>query len=158
MNELFSKYPRRVALLVVGVCVLAAFGSAVGNGFTNYDDPKYVTDNPHVQQGLTAESVGWALTATHASNWHPLTWISHMLDWSLFGDDPRGHHATSLLLHLLNTLLLFVALDWMTGASGRGGFAALLFGVHPLHVESVAWIAERKDVLSTAFWLLAILA
>ncbi len=158
MNELFSKYPRRVAILVVGVCVVAAFWSAVGNGFTNYDDPKYVTDNPHVQRGLTLESLTWAGTATHASNWHPLTWISHMLDWSLFGDDPWGHHLTSVLLHLLNTLLLFVVLDRMTDAPGRSGFAALLFGIHPLHVESVAWIAERKDVLSTAFWLLAILA
>src|SRR5262249_32619160 len=109
-------------------------------------------------RGITAEGVRWAWTATAVANWHPLTWISHMLDWQLFGPSPIGHHATSLVLHVANTLLLFRLLDVMTGAPWRSALVAALFGLHPLHVESVAWVSERKDVLSACFWFLATIA
>jgi Flp pilus assembly protein TadD len=122
------------------------------------DDELYVTANRQVQKGLTRESVAWAFTATHAANWHPLTWLSHMLDVELFGLRPGPHHLHSLLLHILNTLLLFLLLRRLTGALWRSALVAALFALHPLHVESVAWIAERKDVLSTLFWLLALAA
>jgi tetratricopeptide (TPR) repeat protein len=144
------------ALLVV--VTLAVFGQVLGHEFVNYDDPRYVTNNPHVQEGFTWRSVQWAFTTRYANNWHPLTWFSHILDWQLFGRNPAGHHLTNLLLHLANTLLLFAVLRRMTGAVGPSGLVAALFAVHPLHVESVAWVAERKDVLSTFFWMLTLLA
>jgi tetratricopeptide (TPR) repeat protein len=143
---------------LLALAVLVAFWPILDNDFVSYDDNTYVTDNPHVKQGLTRETIAWTFTATQAANWHPLTWISHILDWEMYGGEPRGHHLTSLLFHVLNTLLLFAVLRRMTGAVGRSAFVAALFGVHPLHVESVAWIAERKDVLSTTLWLLAIWA
>ena len=118
----------------------------------NYDDPDYVTANAQVQGGLTAEGVRWALTAGVASNWHPLTWLSHQLDVTLFGLDPRGHHATSVLWHALNAALAFLALHRLTGAVWRSAFCAALFAWHPLRVESVAWVSERKDVLSGFFF------
>ena len=124
--------------------------------FTDYDDPAYVSGNPDVAAGLTWRGVGWALTTGHASNWHPLTWLSHMLDVELFGMKPGPHHLSSVLVHMVNTLLLFGVLQRMTGQVGRSAVVAGLFGVHPLHVESVAWVAERKDVLSTLFWLLTL--
>jgi tetratricopeptide (TPR) repeat protein len=126
--------------------------------FVNYDDPDYVTNNLHVRSGLTADGVLWALTSQDAGNWHPLTWLSHMLDCRLFGLNGGGHHLTSLALHALNTLLLFWVLWRLTGALWRSAWVALLFALHPLHVESVAWVAERKDVLSAAFFFLTILA
>ena len=135
--------------------------------FVYFDDPGYVIENKHVHQGLTWESFQWAFTsAGEQSNWHPLTWLSHMLDIDLFGfepgrpDMPRsdGPHLVNLLLHTANALLLFLLLRWMTGASWRSGMVAALFAVHPMHVESVAWVAERKDVLSTFLALLTLLA
>ena len=147
----------RYLLLVAAILFLmtvAAYWRVLSNDFiVYYDDAGYVTDNPHVQAGLTGESVRWAFTSMRCGNWHPLTWISHMADVSLFGMKPMGHHLTNLLLHLANTLLLLVVLRKMTGSLWRSGFVAALFAVHPLHVESVAWVAERKDVLSTFFWL-----
>jgi tetratricopeptide (TPR) repeat protein len=142
----------------LALAVLAVFSPVLRNGFVGYDDPDYVTSNPRVNTGLTMENARWALTAAHAGNWHPLTWFSHQLDCSLFGLDPAGHHFTSLLLHALNTALLFLWLAGATGRRGRSAFVALAFGLHPLHVESVAWVAERKDVLSTLFLMLALLA
>jgi protein O-mannosyl-transferase len=136
------------------ILTLVAFRPVRHNEFVNYDDPEYVLSNSMVRNGLTATGVRWAFTAGRASNWHPLTWLSHMTDVSLFGLSPIGHHATSLLFHLANTLLLFFLLRRMTGELLRSAFVAALFAVHPAHVESVAWVAERKDVLSTAFWLL----
>lgn len=124
--------------------------------FVNWDDPSYLTDNAQVQAGLSWPNVLWALTTTHSPYWHPLTWLSHMLDVTLFGMDPGAHHVTSLVLHALNTVLVFLVLRRMTGAAGPSAFVAAIFGVHPLHVESVAWLAERKDVLSTCFLLLTI--
>jgi len=140
------------------VLVAGIFLPAVADDFITYDDPVYVTDNAHVKAGLTPASVRWAFQSTEASNWHPLTWLSHMADVELFGLQPWGHHLTSLLLHALNAVLLFAALRRMTGALWRSLFVAALFGLHPLHVESVAWVSERKDVLSTAFWMLALWA
>ena len=122
--------------------------------FIGFDDPGYVTENPRVTAGLSWSAVRWALTSGYFANWHPLTWISHMVDVQLFGLNGGAHHLTNLVLHVANTLLLFVLLTKMTGAVGRSAFVAALFAVHPMHVESVAWVAERKDVLSTAFWLL----
>ncbi|MBI2822453.1 MAG: tetratricopeptide repeat protein [Acidobacteria bacterium] len=146
------------ALLILAALTLAAFWNTLDNDFVLYDDNVYVTTNRHVQQGVTPAGLQWAFTTTHGANWHPLTWMSHMLDCELFGLNPRGHHLTSLLLHLANTLLLFAALQGVTGALWRSAFVAALFAVHPMHVESVAWIAERKDVLSTLFWMLTLLA
>jgi tetratricopeptide (TPR) repeat protein len=137
---------------------LLTYSGVLSNGFVNYDDGVYVAANPHVQNGLRGDAPAWAFTATANSNWHPVTWLSHMLDVQLFGLDASKHHATSLLLHAANVLLLFLLLVRMTGALWRPAFAAALFAVHPLGVESVAWIAERKNVLSTLFWLLTTLA
>ncbi|MBZ5638125.1 MAG: tetratricopeptide repeat protein [Acidobacteriia bacterium] len=142
------------ALLLVGATILA-FAPVLSAGFLIYDDERYVLRNPHIQEGFTADALRWAMSAGYASNWHPLTWLSHMLDWRLFGSSAGGHHLTSLLLHAANAAALFLLLDRMTGATGRSAFAAALFALHPLHVESVAWVAERKDVLSTLFWILA---
>ncbi|MGZ6218556.1 MAG: tetratricopeptide repeat protein [Syntrophales bacterium] len=126
--------------------------------FVRYDDDRYVTENRHVQMGVKAEEITWAFTSIYASNWHPVTWLSHMLDCQLYGLNPKGHHLTNLLFHILNTLLLFLILKRMTDALWRSAFVAALFAVHPLHVESVAWVAERKDVLSTFFWMLTLWA
>ncbi len=126
------------------------------HGFVNFDDGLYVSGNRHVQQGLTWRGFLWTWQANVASNWHPLTLLSHMLDCELFGMDARGHHLTSLLLHLANVWLLFGVLRRITGAVGASALVAALFGIHPTHVESVAWIAERKDVLSGFFFLLTL--
>ncbi|HZN54386.1 MAG TPA: tetratricopeptide repeat protein [Candidatus Polarisedimenticolaceae bacterium] len=134
---------------------LAAYAPSLRNGLTNYDDDVYVTANPHVKHGLDAEAVRWAFTTTRAANWHPLTWIAHTLDWSAYGARPLGHHLSSLLLHAANAILLFLLLERMTAEVWPSALVAALFAAHPLHVESVAWIAERKDVLAALFWLLA---
>jgi tetratricopeptide (TPR) repeat protein len=143
-------------LLLVGTLTL--YYPALQNGFVNYDDPAYVTSNSEVRQGLTRHSVTWAVTSISEANWHPLTWLSHMLDAQLFGDRPAGHHAQSVLWHALNVVLLFVLLSSATGFVGRSALVAALFAIHPLNVESVAWVAERKNVLSTFFLLLALAA
>ena len=143
---------------LLAATTLAVFLPLTTYQFVDYDDDTYVFENPAVQQGITAESLAWAFTTTHASNWHPLTWVSHMLDCTLFRLKPAGHHLTSLLLHIANALLLFLVLMRMTGARWQSLFVAALFALHPLHVESVAWVSERKDVLSTFFWMLTLLA
>ena len=140
------------------LAALASFWPALDNGFVNYDDNKYVTENPQVTAGLTGASIAWAFTSTQASNWHPITWLSHMLDCEFYGLRPRGHHFTNVALHAANAVLVFLLLAAVTGTTSRSSIAALLFAVHPLRVESVAWIAERKDVLSVFFGLLAMLA
>ncbi len=124
-------------------------------GFVNFDDPRYVTQNPIVKAGLTWRGVVWAFSGVHVSNWHPLTWLSLMLDVEAFGVDPSAMHLVNVALHAANTALLFLVLQAATNRPWRCAFVAALFAVHPLHVESVAWISERKDVLSTLFWLLA---
>ncbi len=136
----------------------AAFEPVRHNDFVSYDDAMYVTENPGVNEGFSPESIRWAFTTTHASNWHPVTWLSHMADCELFGVDAFWHHFVNLLFHTANTLLLFLILRRTTAAVWRSAFVAALFAVHPLHVESVAWVAERKDVLSGLFWMLAMLA
>jgi hypothetical protein len=140
------------------IAVLAIYWQVSSHDFITYDDNKYVTMNDHVRRGLTPESILWAFTDTASSNWHPLTWLSHMLDVQLYGMNPGNHHMTNVLFHMANTLLLFAVLRRMTGALWQSGIVAALFAVHPLHVESVAWVAERKDVLSTFFWMLTLLA
>lgn len=141
------------------VVTAVVYARVAGYPFIDLDDGPYVFHNSHVQQSLTPKSFHWALTTFRAANWHPLTWISHIIDCSVYGvTHPGGHHVTSLLLHIANTLLLFLLLSRMTGSKWRGGFVAALFALHPMHVESVAWIAERKDVLSTFFLLLTMLA
>lgn len=137
---------------------LAAYSGVLSNGFVDYDDQAYVTQNRHVLAGITWEGVRWAFTTGHAANWHPLTWLSHMLDCELFGLDAGGHHAVSLVLHLITTLLLFRLFLRMTAAPWPSAFVAAVFALHPLHVESVAWAAERKDVLAALFWILTTLA
>jgi tetratricopeptide (TPR) repeat protein len=142
--------------VVVGLSllVLVVFWQVGGHSFINLDDGLYVYKNPHVREGLTKEGVLRAFTTFDAANWHPLTWISHMTDVQLFGLDAGWHHRVNVLFHLANTALLFLVLWRMTGGLWQSAFVAALFAVHPLHVESVAWVAERKDVLSTFFWLL----
>jgi tetratricopeptide (TPR) repeat protein len=151
---------RQGLLICLGLALLtaAAYWPVVRNGFVNYDDPDYVTSNPIVQAGLTGESIRWAFTSYHSSNWHPLTWLSHMLDCQLYGLKPAGHHLTNVAFHVANSLLLFLLLRALTGALWRSALVAALFALHPLHVESVAWVAERKDVLSTFFGLLSLWA
>ncbi|MBA4149226.1 MAG: tetratricopeptide repeat protein [Verrucomicrobia bacterium] len=145
-----------LAPVLLALVTLLVFWRATTNEFVNYDDPDYVTKNTWVQKGLTIDSVKWAFTTGHASNWHPLTWLSHMLDWQLFGENPKGHHLTNLLFHAFNVVLLFFVLRKMTGFFWRAAFIAALFALHPLRVESVAWISERKDVLSTFFGFISI--
>lgn len=137
----------------LAVAILAAFWPALQSGFINMDDGEYVLQNPHVATGLSIGNIVWAFTTGHASNWHPLTWLSHMLDVQLFGLNPTGHHLVNLLLHIVNTILLFLLLVRLTGTRWRALAVAGLFGLHPLHVESVVWVSERKDVLSTLFFL-----
>ncbi len=143
-----------IGLVLVGV-TLVVYSPMLTHSFLEYDDNVYVTGNPIVQRGLTVDGWTWAWTTLYFENWHPLTWLSHMLDCQLFGLSPAGHHLTNLLFHLANVLLVFLVLRRMTGATWRAALVAALFALHPLHVESVAWVAERKDVLSTFFGLLA---
>ena len=147
-----------LVLLLLAAATLLAYWPVFHCLFLNFDDPDYVTDNWVVQRGLTLHGLAWAFITSHAANWHPLTWLSHMLDCQLFGLSPAAHHATNLLFHTLNSLLLFGLLKRMTGALWRSALVAALFALHPIHVESVAWISERKDVLSTFFGLLTLWA
>ena len=153
-DESVAKWRLPLALLLIAVVTIAVYWPVLQNGFIDFDDDDYVTMNMVVRQGLTLKGFFWAFTTFHAGNWHPLTWLSHMLDVELFGLNPLGHHASNLLLHTVNSLLLCALLYRLTGFIGRSLIVALLFALHPLHVESVAWIAERKDLLSTLFWLL----
>ena len=144
-----------ISLLLI-LAIIIAYGQVKNFDFVGYDDQEYITENSHVQKGLTVESIIWAFTSFHSANWHPLTWLSHMLDCELYRLNPMGHHWTNLMFHMVNTILLFIVLELMTGAIWRSAFVAALFALHPLHVESVAWVSERKDVLSTFFGLLMI--
>jgi tetratricopeptide (TPR) repeat protein len=144
-----------LALIIIGTT--AAYWSVLGFGFVNHDDILYVTNNSYVQKGLTGQNLVWAITSTEAANWHPLTWISHMLDVSIYGfEDASGHHLTNLGLHVINSCLLFVLLIRYTGKPVPSALVAAFFALHPMHVESVAWVSERKDVLSTLFALLTL--
>jgi Flp pilus assembly protein TadD len=153
--------PSKIAV-IFGICAVLAgitwlvFGQTVGHQFVTYDDPQYVYENAKVAAGLSLESVLWAFTHTVGGNWHPLTAISHMLDCQLYGLKPAGHHFTNVLLHTIAVILLFLVVRAMTGSLWRSAFVATLFAIHPLHVESVAWISERKDVLSAVFFMLTL--
>ncbi len=150
--------------LTIGVCIFLAaltwvvFGQTLGHDFVNYDDPKYVYENTKITSGLSMTGIAWAFTHIHSENWHPLTTISHMLDCQLYGLKAGGHHFTNALLHSIAAILLFLTLQYMTGAFWRSAFVAAVFAIHPLRVESVAWIAERKDVLSGVCFMLTLLA
>ncbi len=149
---------------IAAVCILLALVTVVAfqgvrnNDFVSFDDGLYILQNQHVQQGVTMHSIAWAITTFHQGNWNPLTWISHMVDSSLYGKNPAGHHITNLCLHTADAVLLFLLLLYMTGCLGRSAMVAFLFALHPAHVESVAWIAERKDVLCAFFWFATLLA
>lgn len=147
-------------LLAVALPMLALvlYSGSLENGFLNFDDPQYVTANSHVLQGLSRDGIAWSFTATEAGNWHPLTWISHMTDVEFFGDAPWGPHLVNVLLHAINVFLLFLALRSATGRALASAGVAALFAVHPLNVENVAWVAERKSLLSMFFLLLGLLA
>lgn len=155
-----TRINQRKWLIVAGLCLftVAAYWQVTDCAFVTYDDGTYVTGNAHVRNGLSWSNLVWALTATQAANWHPLTWVSHILDCQLFGLNPAGHHVTNLIIHIANVVLLFSALRFVTATLWRSALVAALFAVHPLNVESVAWIAERKNVLSTMFWILTIWA
>jgi tetratricopeptide (TPR) repeat protein len=150
-------HPRLMGLLLALVTLLV-YLPAARDGFVNYDDQDYVTENSVVQKGLTWTGIKWAFTTSHASNWHPVTWLSHMADCELFGLNAGAHHLVNVLFHTANVVLLFLLLLRLTGELWPAAFVAALFAWHPLHVESVAWISERKDVLSTFFALLTLLA
>jgi tetratricopeptide (TPR) repeat protein len=156
MTDFGSRWQKWVVCLLLGLAVLAVFWPALHCNFLYYDDQDYVTRNVDVQRGLNWQSIKWALTSAHAANWHPVTWMSHTLDCQLYGVEPLGHHLNSVLLHLANTILLFLLLEHLTSALWASAWVAAVFALHPLRVESVVWIAERKDVLSTFFWMLTV--
>ena len=158
MNTPLHKNRSFLICILLIVVTFAVYWPVYSYEFVRYDDDTYVTNNRQVKSGLSREGIRWAFTTGHGSNWHPLTWLSHMLDYQLFGLNSGAHHIINVLFHIANTLLLFVVLTRMTGALWASGFVAAVFGLHPLHIESVAWVAERKDVLSTFFWLLTMLA
>ena len=152
-------YRREITVcLLLTAAVIAAYGQMIHHDFINFDDGEYITDNPHVRTGLSKENIVWAFTAFHSNNWHPLTWLSHALDCQLFGLNPGMHHIVNLLLHIANSILLFLLFKIMTGELWQSAFIAALFALHPMHVESVAWASERKDVLGAFFWILTMLA
>jgi protein O-mannosyl-transferase len=140
------------------ILTLSVFEQTGDHKFIHFDDPLYITDNSIVREGITGKNIVWAFTTFAASNWHPLTWLSHMIDVDLFGLDPGMHHLVNVLLHGINTVILFLVLSALTGATRSSAFVAALFAVHPLHVESVAWVSERKDLLSTLFGFLMLWA
>lgn len=140
----------------ITILILLCYWQVWQFGFINYDDNDYVPKNSWIQNGYSKEAVNWAFTTGHMSNWHPLTWLSHILDWNIYGGNAGGHHFTNVLFHIANTQLLFLLLRKVTGATWRSALVAALFGLHPLHVESVAWVSERKDVLSVFFGLLSL--
>ncbi|MFA5293261.1 MAG: tetratricopeptide repeat protein [Phycisphaerae bacterium] len=158
MNNRFTKYRGILICLSLAIVTFAVFYQMHRFKFITFDDPDYVFENRNIQAGITPETVKWAFTTSHAANWHPVTWLSHMLDWRLFGSNAGGHHLTSLIFHIANTLLLFIVLYQMTSATWQSAFVAAMFALHPMHVESVAWVSERKDVLSTFFGMLTMLA
>jgi len=151
------RYDVLICLFLV-IATLAVYWQVNYHEFINFDDSSYILQNQHVQKGLTSESISWAFSFTDIAYWHPLTWLSHMLDCQIYGLIPGMHHRTSLIFHIVNSILLFFVLQKMTGALWKSAFVAALFALHPINVESVAWVAERKNVLSTFFWMLTMLA
>jgi protein O-mannosyl-transferase len=160
LPESGTRNPYAVAAVCVFLflAIVLVFGQTLRHEFVKYDDDVYVFDNPQVEQGLTARGIVWAFTTNHACNWHPLTWLSHMLDCQLYDLAPWGHHLTNVLLHAATAILLFLVLRQMTGNLWPSAFAAAVFAIHPLRAESVAWVAERKDILSGLFFMLTLWA
>ena len=156
--KFLRKHPVTIICIFLTIALCSVYLQVKDHQFISLDDNKYVTENSHVLSGLNLENIKWAFTSVYASNWHPITWISHMMDVDIFGMKPGMHHLTNVIFHILNSILLLIVLNQMTGALWRSAAVAALFAFHPLHVESVAWIAERKDVLSTFFWMLTMLA
>ncbi len=156
-GPVWTRWDLIICLALFGM-IAAVFWQVRYHEFITYDDPNYVTENLRVQAGLTKANLAWAFRTTSESNWHPLTWLSHMLDCQWFGLDAGKHHLVNVVFHILNSLLLFVVFKKMTGARWPSAFVAALFALHPLHVESVAWVSERKDVLSAFFWILTMWA
>lgn len=153
-----GKYPEKnIIIIALIVGILIVYWQLQYFDFIDYDDQTYITQNYQIQSGLTLKTIIYSFTDTRISNWHPLTMLSHALDWQLFGNRSGGHHWTNLILHIFNTILLFLLLNAMTGAVWRSALVAALFAIHPINVESVAWVAERKNVLSTFFWFLTML-
>src|ERR1700739_3583509 len=159
-TDLFSspKQRRVVLSLLLALLALLLYNPVTQYGFVNFDDPGYVTGNPHIRTGLTWQTVHWAFWSTEQANWHTLTWLSHALDYQLFHLKAAGHHYDSVLLHALCVVLLFLLLESATGLAGRSAVVAALFAAHPINVESVAWISERKHGLCTVFFLLGLWA
>ena len=158
MDNILTEYRSFWICLALMLVTAAVFCQVCTYDFINYDDPIYVYENPNIQAGITPGAIKWAFTTGYGSNWFPLTWLSYMLDWQLYGSKPAGYHCTNLIFHIANTLLLFIVLKQMTHKLWPSAFVAALFALHPLHVESVAWVSERKDVLSTFFWMLTMWA
>jgi len=160
MTEPTRNLDQREVLILAAFAVvtLAVYAQVISHQFINLDDDLYIRDNPMVNGGLTLGGMAWAFTTFHSANWHPLTWLSHMVDSQIFGLNAGGHLFVNALIHIANTLFLFVFLKRITGASWCSAIVAALFALHPLHVESVAWAAERKDTLATLFGLLCLLA
>ena len=153
-TDISSRMLLALCVALFGI-VVWTFSPSLNGEFLYFDEHWHILDNSHVMDGLTLKGVAWAFRSLEAANWHPVTWLSHMLDCEIHGLDPWGHHLTNVLLHALNAVLVFVVLRAMTGATWRSLVVAVLFAAHPLRVESVAWISERKDVLSLTFWMLA---
>jgi len=150
---MWERHRKLIVSLLLAAVIIAAFAQLKNADYINFDDNEYVTENRMVLQGIAAKGIIWAFTTYHASNWHPLTWLSHMADCQLYGPTPSGQHITNVILHIINTLLLFLFFNRVTQAFWASAMLAALFALHPLHVESVAWVSERKDVLSTFFWM-----
>ena len=156
-HPLADEANKTVKITIYVLLVLATFAvysQVQDHEFIDFDDDLYITNNLNVRTGLTIESIKWAFTPSHTSYWIPMTWLSHMLDYQLYGLHPKGHYLTNLFLHISSVLILFIVLLRMTGALWKSCFVAAMFALHPLNVESVVWIAERKNVLSTLFWLM----
>ena len=147
-----------IVCLVLAAITFAVFGQTVRHRFVNFDDGDYVVRNSVVAQGLTPSGFVWAFASPHYANWHPVTWLSHMLDCQLYGLAPAGHHLTNVIIHAGTAIALFLVLRRMTGAQWRSAFVAAVFAIHPLRAESVAWVSERKDVLSGFFFMLTLWA
>ena len=144
---------KKIICVLLGILILAVYWKIQYHEFVKYDDGRYITENKHIED-FSKENFIWAFTSSHSANWHPITWLSHMLDIRLYGLNPKGHHLTSLALHIGNSLLLFLVFARMTGSIWKSCFVASMFAFHPINIESVAWASERKSVLSTFFWLL----
>jgi tetratricopeptide (TPR) repeat protein len=158
MNNFFKTNRELIVFTVLSVLVLGIYWQTTQFGFINLDDNLYVYDNPAVMSGLNRDTIRWAFNAFFSANWHPLTWLSHMTDVQIFGGNAGAHHAVNIVFHLINSILSFVVFRKLTGCFWKSAIVAALFAVHPAHVESVAWVSERKDVLSTLFWLLTMFA